>query len=171
MTLGAQPDRMNAQADLNKVRTFALPRMVNGTASANFFVMLSPDGKIEAKFVSGTESLKAAEKVLTRVNYKFVFPDHGPERIAYNALLGLLSIQRMFAGVHAPVVARYYPVILFWPTIRSAILPFPFAIYPRYSHWRHSRMPAEAGGDYGHANEARDQGTEFWREHRKRSCT
>jgi hypothetical protein len=51
-------------------------------------VMLSPDGKAEAKFVSGTESLKPAEKALTRVNYKFLFPDHDPERIAYNALLG-----------------------------------------------------------------------------------
>jgi hypothetical protein len=79
---------MNAQSDLNKLRTFALPRIVNGTASANFFVLLSPDGKVEAKFVSGAESLKPAEKALTRVNYKFIFPDHGPERIANNALLG-----------------------------------------------------------------------------------
>lgn len=86
--LGVQPDAMNAQSDLNKIRTFTLPRIVNGTASANFFVLLSPDGKVEVKFVSGAESLKPAEKALTRVNYKFVFPDHGPERIANNALLG-----------------------------------------------------------------------------------
>ena len=79
---------MNAVSDLNKLRTFALPRIVNGTASANFLVMLSPDGKVEAKFVSGAESLKSTGKALTRVNYKFAFPDHSPERIAHNALLG-----------------------------------------------------------------------------------
>jgi tetratricopeptide (TPR) repeat protein len=85
--LGAKPEAM-AQSDLNKMRTFALPRIVSGNASADYLVLFGPGGKVEAKFISGSDSLKAAEKAVVRVSYGFSFPDDGPTRIARKALVG-----------------------------------------------------------------------------------
>jgi cytochrome c-type biogenesis protein CcmH/NrfG len=80
--LGGKPDPAKAVTELNDMRTVQLPRMVEGTATAQFYVVLGPGRKVDAKFESGKESLKSAEKFLRTANFKFVFPDEGPERIA-----------------------------------------------------------------------------------------
>jgi hypothetical protein len=51
-----------------------MPRNVTGTASAEFFVLIGPSDKIEAKFISGSDALKGAQKILrsTKFNLKFL---------------------------------------------------------------------------------------------------
>lgn len=86
--LGGKPDPAGAVTELNKLRTFDLPKIVNGTASATFLVLLGPGKKVEAKFVNGSDSLKGAEKALSKVDFRFTFPDDNPTRIARTGLLG-----------------------------------------------------------------------------------
>ncbi|MBV9183273.1 MAG: tetratricopeptide repeat protein, partial [Acidobacteria bacterium] len=86
--LGGKPDPGAAVTELNKMRSFQLPRIVRGTASAQFFVLLGPGKKVEAKFISGADSLKGVESTVTKANYKFTFPDSAPSRVAYTATLG-----------------------------------------------------------------------------------
>ena len=85
--LGAKPDVMNAQSDLNKMRTFSLPKIVSQSASADYFVLLSSNGEVKAKFISGADSLKGAEEAIGRIHFRFSFPDGSPTRIARKALL------------------------------------------------------------------------------------
>jgi tetratricopeptide (TPR) repeat protein len=88
LRLGAKPDPASAVTELNKMRTFELPRIVGGTANAIFIVLLGPDKKVEARFAGGADSLKGAEKMLVRKDFKFSFPDDNPTRIARTGMLG-----------------------------------------------------------------------------------
>ena len=85
--LGGKPDPAKAVTEMNQMRTFELPRLVSGTASATFYVLLGPGKKIEVKFVSGAESLRSAEKALMRTNYKFAFPDDSSARLARTGMV------------------------------------------------------------------------------------
>ena len=86
--LGGKPDPATAVTELNQMRTFSLPRIVKGRASATFYLLLGPGKKVEVKFQNGDDSLKPAEKFLASLNYKFTFPDDGAERLSRTGVLG-----------------------------------------------------------------------------------
>jgi hypothetical protein len=86
--LGGKPESSAFTDDLNRMRTFKLPRIVSGTAKAEFFLLIGPGGKAEAKFISGSDSLKGVQKALESTNYNQPFPDEHPTRILRRGIVG-----------------------------------------------------------------------------------
>jgi tetratricopeptide (TPR) repeat protein len=80
--------------DSNTLRTTKLPRLTDGTANAEFFVILSRDSTTsntkvdEVKFISGSEKLRSSSKALSAARFKFPFPDDGPSRLVRRGILG-----------------------------------------------------------------------------------
>ena len=53
-------------------------RIIPDTASAEFFLLFGPGSRVEElKFASGSEKLKAADKVLSSATFEIRFPDDG----------------------------------------------------------------------------------------------
>jgi len=70
--------RVNGVEELSQVRTFKLDRIIPDTASAEFFLLFGPGSRVEElKFASGSEKLKAADKVLSSATFEIRFPDDG----------------------------------------------------------------------------------------------
>jgi hypothetical protein len=82
------PGAYSVQSDLNDLRTIKLPRLVNGTANAEFFVVFGPGKKVEAKFISGSDSLKDADISQRASRFAVPFPDEHPTRILRRGILG-----------------------------------------------------------------------------------
>ena len=86
---------VTAAADnLARMRSFRLPRLVPGTATADFFVLLASDAKtpgfkaMDAKFISGSETLKSYGKSLTASNFNMMSPDGVATRLVRRGTLG-----------------------------------------------------------------------------------
>jgi tetratricopeptide (TPR) repeat protein len=85
-------------SDPNLLRTTKLPRLVPGTANAEFFVMLTHDPKSsntrveDVKFASGAEQLRSSAKALSAVNFKFPFPDDGPSHLVRRGILSCYPV-------------------------------------------------------------------------------
>ncbi len=78
----------NAGEDLSKMRSTHVRRIVPGSASAEFFLLISAGPSVEdAKFVSGNEKLKSAAAVLKASKLNVSFPDHGPTLLLRRGLL------------------------------------------------------------------------------------
>jgi hypothetical protein len=86
--LGGRPASASSIDDLNQMRTIKLPRIVAGSVSAEFFVLIGHGGKVEARFISGAESLKKAQKALESVSYNLKFPDANPALVLRRGVLG-----------------------------------------------------------------------------------
>ena len=80
--------------DFNDMRTFKLPRLTEGSASAEFFLLFSPQDKApgfsvdDVKFISGSDKLKSAVKALKTTNFKVRFPNNGPSHILRRGIVG-----------------------------------------------------------------------------------
>jgi len=90
-----KPQNLVATSDaINRMNVFKLPRLVPGTASAEFFVLLAANTgsgtfKIQdVKFISGSDNIKDASKLLTSVNFNFPSPDKTPARFVRRGILG-----------------------------------------------------------------------------------
>jgi tetratricopeptide (TPR) repeat protein/transglutaminase-like putative cysteine protease len=74
-------------------RSIKLSRLVPGTASADFFVVLrqvpgTSDGRIdEVKFIKGSDELKSADDKLKSGKFNSVFPDDAPTRLVRRGIL------------------------------------------------------------------------------------
>ena len=86
--LGGKLESPTFMEDLNHIRTFKLPRIVSGTASAELFVLISPGDKVETKFISGSDSLKSVQHILESTKLNVKFPDDGPTRILRRGIVG-----------------------------------------------------------------------------------
>jgi tetratricopeptide (TPR) repeat protein len=86
--LGATPDTYAGSSDLSQMRTVHLPRVVSGTAQAEFFVVFGAAGKTEAKFISGTESLKSATKTIASAKFTISLPDENPAHLVLCGIVG-----------------------------------------------------------------------------------
>lgn len=65
--------------DLNKIRTVKLPRLISGQAAAEYLFIIGQGSKIEdAKFLSGSDELKSANKSLRSAALGMPLPDNGP---------------------------------------------------------------------------------------------
>jgi tetratricopeptide (TPR) repeat protein len=74
--------------ELNRMRTFKLPRLVPKSASAEFFLLLAPGSKVEdVKFISGSNELETSGKNLRAIDFKLAFPDDGPARLLRRGIL------------------------------------------------------------------------------------
>ncbi|HST10855.1 MAG TPA: tetratricopeptide repeat protein [Terriglobales bacterium] len=75
-------------------RTFKIPRLTQGTETAEFFVLFSADGKSKAfkvddvKFVSGSDKLKTQAKQLKAIDFAFPSPSDGASRFVRRGILG-----------------------------------------------------------------------------------
>jgi Tfp pilus assembly protein PilF len=94
--LGGDADTpLTKEADeLRVMRIVHLPRVLQGTAVAEFFLVFAPDSKapgfkIDAlTFVNGAEKVKAVSSALKPDYFKVVFPDQSPMRILRRGVLG-----------------------------------------------------------------------------------
>jgi len=67
---------------LSNLRTIKLPRIVAKSASADFFLLFGPGEKLTAvKFLSGSDSLRDAQKSLMSADFGVTFPDDGPTQV------------------------------------------------------------------------------------------
>ena len=77
----------------NAMRTIKLPRVVPGTAIAEFFVILTQDPKdssldvADVKFISGSEELRTAGKALLSAPFTFPFPNNNHPNILRRGIL------------------------------------------------------------------------------------
>jgi tetratricopeptide (TPR) repeat protein len=68
--------RLSARDELNQMRTFKLPKLMPGEASADFFVLFGAGGKIQkAAFFRGSELLRNADDELVKSSIKIVVPE------------------------------------------------------------------------------------------------
>ncbi|MFZ0980451.1 MAG: DUF3857 domain-containing protein [Candidatus Acidiferrales bacterium] len=75
-------------AALTAMRTLKLSRLVPGSASAEFFLLFAPGPKVEdVEFISGSDQLKSATKVLSATTFQVAFPTDSSARILRRALL------------------------------------------------------------------------------------
>jgi hypothetical protein len=79
--------------EANAMRTIKLPRVVPGTATAEFFVILTQNPKdssldvADVKFISGSEDLRSAGKALLSAPFTFPFPDNNHPSILRRGIL------------------------------------------------------------------------------------
>jgi hypothetical protein len=95
--LGPLPTQRISRAggadDLSAVRTTKLPRVVQGQATAEFFLLFAPGGRVEeVKFVSGSEKLKSAGKTLLVTKFDVPFPDGSDARVVRRGMLSCFPI-------------------------------------------------------------------------------
>ena len=82
-------NRMSAEEELSRMRTVTLPRIIKGTASADFYVLLAPGGKLKgSSFIHGSELLRFADDNLAKTVFKVPFPAGSS---AYLLRKGILS--------------------------------------------------------------------------------
>ncbi len=72
--------------ELSTIRTFKLPRLAKEIANAEFFVLVGTASQ-EAKFISGSDQLKSADKSLDAIDFRTSFPDDGPTRLLRRGIL------------------------------------------------------------------------------------
>lgn len=73
---------------LSQMRLVRLPRFVPGHGSCEFFLLFGPGPKVESvRFISGTENLKVAGKVLTSAKFPVEFPADSSARLLRRAMV------------------------------------------------------------------------------------
>jgi len=78
--------------ELSRLRTVKLPRIVPGSANAELMLLFGQGSKLDGvKFVSGSDKLKSADKLLNATKFDMPFPDDGPTRVVRRAILGCYS--------------------------------------------------------------------------------
>jgi tetratricopeptide (TPR) repeat protein len=89
-------------------RTYKLPRLVAGTETAEFFVLLGTDRATnsfkveEAKFISGSEKMKGLREKLKGISFNFRAPSDTPTRFVWRGVLGCYQYSRMFVSRAGP---------------------------------------------------------------------
>jgi tetratricopeptide (TPR) repeat protein/transglutaminase-like putative cysteine protease len=84
--LGGKPES-GLSGDLSLMRTYRLSRIVNGTGSAEFLVLIGPGKSVESKFESGDDSLKSSAKNIATIKFNFTLPSE-TTRLVWKGLLG-----------------------------------------------------------------------------------
>ena len=83
----------SAGKDLRAMRTIMLPRLVQGQANAEFFIVFAPGPKVEqTKFISGSEKLKSGEHALQTAKYDIPFPDDSNARVVRRGILSCYPV-------------------------------------------------------------------------------
>jgi TonB family protein len=92
--------RMSAGEELSWMRTTKLPKIIGTWASADFDVLIAPNGKVEnAVFVAGSELLRNADKNLQEMSFTEALPRGST---AYLRRRGVLSCDSACSFVFYP---------------------------------------------------------------------
>jgi tetratricopeptide (TPR) repeat protein len=82
----AHPD--STGAELSQLRRAKLKRLVPGSATAEFFLLFSLGPKVEeVQFISGSETLKSANRALSDADFQVTFPPGSSARLVRRAVL------------------------------------------------------------------------------------
>jgi hypothetical protein len=87
LVAGLRNPTNSPREELSQMRSVPVPEIAEQTGNAEFFVLFSVKGVEEVRFISGSGKLEPAAAVLSKLSYKFPFPDAGPERIARRGIL------------------------------------------------------------------------------------
>lgn len=81
-----------ATSELSMMRAIRLPRVTKGKASAEFFLLFVPGGKVEeVRFISGDEALAGAVAALKAARFDVPFPSGSSARIIRRGILACSS--------------------------------------------------------------------------------
>ena len=87
----AVPDLLrwdSSAGELSELRSAKLERLVPGPATAEFFLLFGPGPKIEdAKFISGSEGLKSADRAISVAKFDVAFPVGSSAHLVRRAIL------------------------------------------------------------------------------------
>jgi tetratricopeptide (TPR) repeat protein len=86
--LGGTSDTYKGASELSEMRMVHLPRIAKGTAQGEFFIVVGPGLQTDAKFISGTESLKASGHTIAAAKFNVALPDDNPARLVFRAVVG-----------------------------------------------------------------------------------
>ncbi|MFZ0278175.1 MAG: DUF3857 domain-containing protein [Candidatus Sulfotelmatobacter sp.] len=79
--------------NLYHMRLVKLPRFTPGRCSGEFFLLFGPGPKLEdVRFISGSQNLKAAGKVLTSAKFPVAFPDGSSARLLRRAMVMCVQV-------------------------------------------------------------------------------
>lgn len=99
---GGEPNvLLSATPEPSSIRTFKVRRITKDTANAEFFLLLGPGSK-EVKFVSGSDQLKSADKLLNTIDFRTSFPDDGPTRLLRRGILSCYSVAGCTFVLYSP---------------------------------------------------------------------
>jgi len=77
-----------AADELSRDRTIYLPKLATQHASAEFFLLFAPGPKVEdTKFISGSDNLRSAGKVLGQAHFKVAFPENSSGRLVRRGVM------------------------------------------------------------------------------------
>lgn len=78
--------------ELSEQRTIKLPRIAR-QASAEFFLLFAPGVKVEdTRFISGSEQLRSAGKMLSELKFKIAFPEGSSARLVRRGILACFPL-------------------------------------------------------------------------------
>ena len=86
--LGGSSDTYAGASELSEMRMVHLTRIAKGTAQGEFFIVVGPGNQTDAKFISGTESLKTFGHAIAAAKFKVTLPDDNPARLVFRAVVG-----------------------------------------------------------------------------------
>jgi hypothetical protein len=82
------PRHDSERDELSQMRSVKLPKIIPGSASAEFFLLFGPGAKLEdSKFVSGSEKLKGAGKFIHAAVFPISYPEGSAAKILRRAIL------------------------------------------------------------------------------------
>jgi Tfp pilus assembly protein PilF len=95
-------------AELSQLRTVKLKRLLPGSESAEFFILLGPGAKVESvHFISGSEKLKlAAEQVLPDTTFPVSFPKTSSARLVRRAIVNCSPVSGCQAVLLTPSTVK-----------------------------------------------------------------
>jgi tetratricopeptide (TPR) repeat protein len=94
-------DPNNINFSLN--RLVKLPRFIPGRGTAEFFMLFAPGPKLEdVKFISGSDNLKNARKVLESAKFPVAFPAGSSARLLRRAIVMCVAVTGCQAILYAP---------------------------------------------------------------------
>ncbi|MFQ5694570.1 MAG: tetratricopeptide repeat protein, partial [Terriglobia bacterium] len=80
--------QLKPSEELQQMRTVKLDRKRKVTENAEFYVLLAPGPRVEdARFISGSESLKEWTETLKAAQFPVEFPDHTPTKLVRRGIL------------------------------------------------------------------------------------
>lgn len=104
---GSGTGSASEREELTRLRTAKLPPISKETASAEFYLLVGPGGKVvESRFVSGDDVLKKASVDLKNVSLGTAFPDDATTRLLRRGVLGCSDVSGCSMVLFTPETVR-----------------------------------------------------------------
>ncbi len=90
-------------SELSELRSVKHQRLVPGSATAEFFLLVSPGPKVEnVEFISGSKELKSAGQTLSTAKFQVAFPEGSSARLVRRVILMCSSVSGCEAVLFTP---------------------------------------------------------------------